>query len=100
MSVRPNQVWEDPAEVSDSLWSSRLRHELANLMTIISGCCELLDRPCGIEKKQLIDHIQIAVKRSHAILISDKRRSDLKESGFIVDTSGNRTSLADTARCV
>lgn len=79
MSMSVNQVLEDPVAVSDCLWSSTLRHELANLMTIIRGCCELLEYPCGMEKKQLLDHIQGAVSRSHAILVSDKRRSDLKD---------------------
>jgi hypothetical protein len=78
MSMPVNQVLEDSAGTSDSIWSSTLRHELANLMTIISGCCDLLEFPCGIEKKKLLDHIQSAVKRSHELLVSDKRRCDHK----------------------
>ena len=73
-----NQVLAESPGISDSNWSSTLRHELANVMTIISGCCELLERPCGIEQKQLLDHIQGAVKRGHDLLIKDKKRCDRK----------------------
>ena len=55
MSTTPNQALAETLELSDAIWSSKLRHELANIMTVISGCCELLEHPSGIERKQLVD---------------------------------------------
>ena len=75
MSTTMNQAPAETPELSDSLWSANLRHELANIMTVISGCCDLLERPSGIDRKQLVDHIHGAVKRGHALLTRDMTRS-------------------------
>ncbi len=79
MSTTLNQALAETPELSDAIWSSKLRHELANIMTVISGCCDLLERPSGIDKKQLVDHIHGAVKRGHALLISDNARHNRKQ---------------------
>ena len=79
MSTTVNQAPSETPELSDSLWSANLRHELANVMTVISGCCDLLERPCGIDRKQLVDHIHGAVKRGHALLTRDMTRSHQKQ---------------------
>ncbi len=79
MSTNLNQAPAETPELSDSLWSANLRHELANIMTVISGCCDLLERPCGIDRKQLVDHIHGAVTRGHALLTRDLNRSSQKQ---------------------
>ena len=79
MSTTLNQALAETPEFSDALWSANLRHELANIMTVISGCCDLLERPSGMDRKQLVDHIHSAVKRGHALLMSDLKRSDRKQ---------------------
>lgn len=78
MSTTVNQAPAETPELSDSLWSTNLRHKLANIMTIISGCCDLLERPSGIDRKQLVDHIHGAVKRGHLLLTRDMTRSHQK----------------------
>ncbi len=79
MSTTLNQALAETPELSDAMWSSKLRHELANIMTVISGCCDLLERPSGIDRKQLVDHIHGVVKLGHALLIIDNARSDRKQ---------------------
>ena len=79
MSTSLNQAPAETLELSDALWSANLRHELANIMTVISGCCDLLERPSGMERKQLVDHIHCAVKRGHALLTRDMTRSHQKQ---------------------